>query len=62
LDLSRPCANGTTLGVVVVDVKEKSSGVTSDEFQQKTVAKAEWAKITLTEEISWRQKSRVLGL
>ena len=27
-----------------LDVKEKSSGLISDEFQQKTVAKAEWAK------------------
>ena len=29
---------------------------------QRTNAKAEWAKVNLTEEISWRQKSRVLWL
>jgi len=35
-----------------LDTKEESSGLTSDEIQQKSVAKADWAKIILLEEIS----------
>ena len=44
------------------DAKEESDGLSSDELLQRTVAKDNWAKFTLTEEISWRQKLRVLWL
>jgi len=37
-------------------------GLTSDEIQQRKVAKYDWAKISLTEDIFWRQKSRPYGL
>jgi len=34
-----------------LDTKEESDGLTSDEIQQRKVAKDDWAKITLIEEI-----------
>jgi len=43
-----------------LDMKEASSSLSTDEHLQRTDAKADWAKITLMEEISWRQKSRAL--
>ena len=45
-----------------LDAKEESDGLSSDESLQRKVARDEWAKLTLMEEISWRQKSRVLWL
>jgi len=51
------------LGIInALDIKEEYAGLTEAEFQQKMEAKADWAKISLTEEISWRQKSRALWL
>jgi len=35
-----------------LDVKEESSGLTGDEIRPREVAKDEWAKIILMEEIS----------
>jgi len=45
-----------------LDAKEELNGLTSNEIQQRKVAKDDWAKITLMEEIFWRQKSRTLRL
>jgi len=45
-----------------LDAKEESDGLLSDESLQRKDARDEWAKLTLMEEISWRQKSRVLWL
>ena len=51
------------LGIInSLDVKEETSGLTSVETQQRRDAKEDWAKITLMEEISWRQKLRALWL
>ena len=51
------------LGIInSLNMKEESSGLTSDEIQKKIVAKADWGKVILMEEISWRQKSRALWL
>jgi len=46
----------------ILDSKEEASGLSSEECEQTAVAKAEWAKISFLEEISWRQKSRALWL
>ena len=45
-----------------MDTKEESDGVTSDELLRRQVAKDDWAKFSLMDEISWRQKSRALWL
>jgi len=44
------------------DRKEESSGLSSEELEQRSAAKADWAKVCTLEEISWRQKSRALWL
>jgi len=41
-------------------MKEESSSLTSDEIQQRKVAKDDWTKIILMKEISSRQKLRAL--
>ena len=46
----------------LLDLKEESSGLVSEELEQRSEAKAEWAKVCTFEEISWRQKSRALWL
>ena len=45
-----------------LDAKEESDGLSSDELLQRKAARDDWAKLSLMEEISWRQKSRVLWL
>jgi len=41
------------LGIInSLDVKEEASSLTSDEIQQKRVAKDDWAQIILMEEIT----------
>ena len=45
-----------------LDAKEESDGLSRDELIQRKAARDDWAKLTLMEEISWRQKSRVLWL
>ena len=51
------------MGIInALDIKEESGGLIEPEFQQKLEAKADWAKISLMEEISWQQKSRALWL
>jgi len=46
----------------LLDLKEESSGLSSEELKQRSDAKADWAKVCTLEEISWRQKSRALWL
>jgi len=46
----------------LLDLKEESSSLNSEEFEQRSAAKAEWANVCTLEEISWRQKSRALWL
>jgi len=48
--------------VNVLDVKEESDGLSSDEIDQRREAREELARVLLMEEISWRQKSRALWL
>jgi len=43
-------------------MKEDSVGLTTNEILQRKVARDDWSKFTLMEEISWRQKSRALWL
>ena len=43
-------------------MKEDSVGLTTNELLQRKVARDDWSKFTLMEEISWRQKSRALWL
>jgi len=45
-----------------LDMKENSVGLTTNELLQRKVAKDDWTKFTLIEEISCRQKSRALWL
>ena len=45
-----------------LDLKEESSGLSNEELEQRSIAKAECAKVSFMEEISWRQKSRALWL
>ena len=46
----------------MLDVKEESDGFSSDEIDQRREAREELARVSLMEEISWRQKSRALWL
>ena len=45
-----------------LDLKEESSGLNSEELEQRSVARADWGKVSFLEEIFWRQKSRALWL
>ena len=44
----------------LLDLKEESSGPSSEELEQRSAGMAEWAKVCTLEEISWRQKSKAL--
>jgi len=45
-----------------LDAKEESFVLTSDEIQETIVAKDDWAKIILMDEICWRLKTGALWL
>jgi len=45
-----------------LDLKEESTGMSSEEFDMRSESNTEWAKVSFLEEISWRQKSRALWL
>jgi len=48
--------------VNALDVKQGSDGLSNDEIDQRGEPKEELARVLHIEEISWRQKSRVLWL
>ena len=43
-------------------MKEEASGLSNEELEQRKTVKDELAKVILTDEISWRQKSKALWL